>query len=84
MFKINDCSYDLRNPNILASKHKSFKKCGIDTTDFKGPQIWQNNPLEIRYSQSLSLFKSNLKQIQGLPCRCKICCSFIANLGYID
>ena len=30
------------------------------------------------------LFKSNIKQIQSLPCRFKICGSFIANLGYID
>ena len=36
-------------------------------------------PLEIRNSESLSLFQSKIKQIQSLPCR-----SFIANLGYID
>ena len=50
----------------------------------QSPQIWQNIPLEIRNSNSLSLFKSNIKQIQSLPCRCKICSSFIANLGCID
>ena len=53
-------------------------------TSIKGPQIWQNIPLEIRNSELLSLFKSNIKQIQSLLCRCKICRSFIANLVYID
>ena len=84
VFQTNDCPYDLRNPRILASKHKSTIKYGINTIAFRGPQIWQNIPLEIRNSESLSLFKSNIKQIQSLPCRCKICRSFIANLGYID
>ena len=84
VFQTNDCPYDLRNPRILASKHKSTIKYGINTIAFRGSQIWQNIPLEIRNSESLSLFKSNIKQIQSLPCRCKICRSFIANLGYID
>ena len=84
VFQTNDYLYDLRNPRILASKHKSTIKHGINTIAFKGPQIWQNIPLEIRNSESLSLFKSNIKQLQSLPCRCKICRSFITNLGYID
>ena len=84
VFQTNDNPYDLRNPRILASKHKSTIKYGINTIAFRGSQIWQNIPSEIRNSESLSLFKSNIKQIQSLPCRCKICRSFIANLGYID
>ena len=84
VFQTNDCPYDLRNPRIPASKPKSTKKYGINTVAFKVPQIWQNIPLEIRLSESLSLFKSNIIHIQNLPCRCKICRSFIANLGYRD
>ena len=80
----NNCPYDLRNPRMLASKHKSTIKYGINTMALKGPQIWQNIPLEIRNLESRSLFKSNIKQMQSLCCRCKICRSFIANLGYID
>ena len=81
---MNDCPYDLRNPRILASKHKSTIKYGFNTIAFKGAQVWQNISLAIRNSESLSLFKSNIKQIQSLSCRCKICRLFIANLGYID
>ena len=40
VFQINDCPYDLRNPRILASNHKSTIKYGIDTITFKVPQIW--------------------------------------------
>ena len=40
VFQINDCPYDLRNPRILASNHKSTIKYGIDTIAFKVPQIW--------------------------------------------
>ena len=39
LFQTNDCPYDLRNPRIPASKHKSTIKYGINTIVFKGPQI---------------------------------------------
>ena len=65
VFQTNDCPYDLRNPRILASKHKSTTKYGINTIAFSGSQIWQNIPSEIRNSESVSLFKWNIKQIQS-------------------
>ena len=34
VFQTNDCPYDLRNPRILASKHKSTVKYGINTIVF--------------------------------------------------
>ena len=80
VFATNDRRYDLRNPRILASKHKSTIKYGINTIFFKRPQIWQNISLEIRNAESFSLSKSNTKQIQSLPCQSKIYRSFIANI----
>ena len=50
VFKTNDWPYNLRNPRILASKHKSTIKYGFNTIPFMGPQIWQNIHLEIRNS----------------------------------
>ena len=84
VFQINEYPYNLRNPRILVSKHKSTIKYGIDTIAYKGSQIWQDIPLEVRNSESLSIFKSKIKQIHSLSCLCKICQPFIANLGYID
>ena len=85
VFQTNDCPYYLKkNPIILASKRRSTIKYCINTIAFKGPQIWQNIPLETGILESLSHFKSNMKQLQTLPRHCKICLSFIVNLGYID
>ena len=64
VFQTNDCPYNLINPRRLASKHKSTTKYGIYTNAFKVSPIWQNIPLEISKSKSLSLFKSNIKEIE--------------------
>ena len=84
VFQASDCPEDLRNRWILASKNKSTIKNGINRNPFKGPPIWQKIPLGIRNLESLSLLKSNVKQIQMFLSRCKIGRLFTANLGYID
>ena len=48
MFHVNDCCYSLRNPRILTSKHKSTTKDCFDTITFKGLQIWQGSPSDIK------------------------------------
>ena len=40
VFQANDYPFNSKNSRILASKHKSTIKYGINTIAFKGPQIW--------------------------------------------
>ena len=51
VFQIKECSYNLRNLRTLASTQKPTVRYGLDTFAFKGPQIWQDIPLEIRNSE---------------------------------
>ena len=44
VFQINDCPHELRNPKILASKHKCTIKYSIDTIAFKSPQFVKKFP----------------------------------------
>ena len=49
---------------------------GIDTVRFVGKKLWQSVPKEIKVSQSLDIFKRNIKVIP-LDCSCKLCKSYI-------
>ena len=53
---------------------------GIDTVRFVGQKLWQSVPKEIKASQSLDIFKRNIKAIP-LDCSCKLCKCYILNLG---
>ena len=83
IFQKQENYYSLRNPSSLASKRKYTTAYGIDTIFFRGPQIWQDLPQEIRNYDSLNLFKSNIKRYGTLTCHCKLCKSFIPCVGYI-
>ena len=61
-FKTQENYYSLRNPRALVFKRKFTTTYGINTTSFRGPQIWQDFPQDINNSDSLNLFKSNIKK----------------------
>ena len=84
IFQKQESYYSLRNPRPLISKRKYSTTYGLDSISFRGPQIWYNLPQEIKNSESLGVFKTNIKRYGSLSCRCKICKTFIPCVGYID
>ena len=73
IFRKQENYYSLRKPRSLVSKRKFTTTYGIDTISFRGPQIWQDPPQEIKNSDSSNLFKSNMKRYRTLTRHCKLC-----------
>ena len=73
IFRKQENYYSLRKPRSLVSKRKFTATYGIDTISFRGPQIWQDPPQEIKNSDSSNLFKSNMKRYRTLTRHCKLC-----------
>ena len=84
IFEKHEDHYSLRNPRSLASKRKMTTIYGIDTIAFRGPQIWHSLPPDIKNSESLNSFKSNIKRYGNFTCHCKTCRTFVPCVGYID
>ena len=64
----NDCPYSLRNPRSLTTNYKSTVKYAIDSIVCKGPKIWQTLPADLRNSESLIIFKCNIKKLRDINC----------------
>ena len=84
IFKKKNCPYSLRNPRSLITNYKSTVKYGIDLIVYKGPQIRPTLPTDLRNSESLSIFKCNIKKLRDINCQCKIFKTYIRNVGYLD
>ena len=82
VFVTNVVPYNLRGSTNLVLPKARTNLYGIDTVRFVGQKLWQNVPKEIKESQSLDIFKRNIKAIP-LDCSCKLCKSYIANLGFL-
>ena len=48
-----------------------------------GPKIWNMVPNEVRESSSLSMFKARIKKWKPSNCPCRLCLTYIPNLGFI-
>ena len=61
--KKKDCPYSLRNPRSLITNCKSTVKYVIDSIVYKSQQICQTFPTDLINSESLSIYKYNIKKL---------------------
>ena len=63
-------------------KVKTVNK-GLETIRYRGPKTWELVPAEIKKSKSLSAFKDKIKGWKPLGCTCRLCKTYIKDLGYL-
>ena len=66
----------------MTKKAKSTKY-GTEIVTFRAPEIWEILPEEIRHSESLGIFKTRIKQWTPSDCKCRLCKTYISNVGFI-
>ena len=77
IFQKQEYCYSLRKQRSLVSKWEFTTTYGIDSVSFRGLQILQDLPPDAKNSNSLNLFKTNIKRYEALLCHCKICKTFV-------
>ena len=56
---------------------------GIETIRYRGPKTWNLVPDEIKKSKSLYEFKTKIKEWKPQGCTCRLCKTYISNLGFL-
>jgi len=56
---------------------------GLETIRYRGPKTWELVPKDIKDSSSLSTFKSKIKHWKPFGCTCRLCKTYIPDLGYL-
>ena len=75
--------YDLRNaPEFTTSNIRTVHN-GTETISFRGPKTWSLVPEEIKHSKSLHEFKNKIKHWKPEGCMCRLCKTFVHNLGFL-
>ena len=83
VFPDREVSYDLRNMNPFQSRNVSTVYNGTETNSFGGPKKWVHLPDEIRESETLIEFTTEIIQWEPKGCTCRICKTFSQNFGFI-
>ena len=84
VFKVrNETHYRLRHTSqfLIEPIHSVFN--GSESASYLGPKIWEQIPIEIKNKDSLISFKKEIKKWKPLNCPCRLCKTYIANVGFI-
>ena len=83
IFKFKDHSYDSRKNNCLERRIIKSSKYGNEIVSNLGAKLWDILPENIKKAESLQEFKNKIKYWTPLNCPCKLCKTYIANVGYV-
>ena len=79
-FLIKNNKYNLR---CLYSTNKRTVKYKTETVTYRGPQIWNLVPEKTKNASSFDIFKKEIGKWKGEKCPCRICRTYIQDLGFI-
>ena len=56
---------------------------GLETICYRASLLWTNLPLEYKLQNSLNIFKRKIKNWKGENCPCRLCKTYVRELGHI-
>ena len=79
--KIN--SYNLRRNGTFEKRKVHSVYDGTESLSILGPKIWDLVPVELKQSETLYSFKSKIKNWVLFECPCRICKTYIQQVGFL-
>ena len=75
--------YNLRRNDSFNIRRVHSVRNGTESLSYLGPKIWNILPNEIKSANSLKIFKTKIKNWIPKNCPCRLCKSYIPNVGFI-
>ena len=83
MFERRNNTYNLRNFQKFATKRKRTVKMGLETLNYRSPQLWSILPENLRQINSLVQFKESVWKWICIDCPCRLCKLYLPNIGFL-
>ena len=80
---IRNVNYNLRSQTYFPVEPINTSHYGQNSIRFYGSKVWNMIPSELRDMSSLEVFKNEIRKWEPIDCNCKLCQTYINNLGYI-
>ena len=83
VFKFKKIEYNICRKATFESQNIRTEHFGIETLSYLGSKIWEQVPEDIKFSDSLKVFKQKIKYWKATFCPCRLCKLYIANIGFL-
>ena len=76
--------YNLRYKQFFKLGNPKTTSYGTESVRYLGPKIWNILPETLQNATSLQEFKQKVKTCAPDNCPCRLCRTYIPNLGFLD
>ena len=76
-------NYSFRGNNVQTRRRVSSVRYGTETISLLAPKIWDILLKEIKDSESLDIFKRNIKKWIPWKSSCRLCETYVPEVGFI-
>ena len=83
IFPTREILYNLRNYNSFQSSNVHTVFYGTETISFRGPQIWNMVPENIKQAKTLLDFKNKIRNWEPAGCTCRLCKTYLPGIGFL-
>ena len=83
LFETRSIGYNLRSESYFPVNCIKTSQYGMNSIRFFGSKVWNMIPSEIREINNFEMFKKLIRQWEPIGCNCKLCQTYIDNVGYI-
>ena len=83
LFSFSNVNYSLRSGSQFHQPSANTLWNGQETVSYLRSKIWNMVPEEMKQISSLFAFKREIKQWVPKNCPCRICKSYLPNIGFI-
>ena len=84
IFQKRIVTYNFRKSSAFETRNIKSVYYISETISFLGPKIWELLPSNIKDSQNLNIFKSNIISWKPENFSCRLCRLYIAEIGFIE
>ena len=83
IFHFVEKPYNLRNNLIIQRQANHTVYFGTESISSLFPKLWELIPSEIKSAKSVNIFKEKIKFWTTDKCPCKLCKTYVGNIGFI-
>ena len=76
--------YHLRSKSLLQMPKARTVRFGVESIAFLGCKLWHGISNDIKQSLNISIFKKRIKEWKGDECNCRLCKTFVAQVGFLN
>ena len=84
IFTESNNRYELRSNRCWETSNTRTTLYGTETIRYRGPKTWEMLPQDLKEAKTLPEFKRKISSWKPTNCTCRLCKTFIAELGFIN